>query len=314
MKTFKYKLRLEGLNSAEGTISTRALYELLKQFTSFAERGLRLAIEGHGTKTGPSPKWLEKATYFTFTGIEIGSTLLDIEAPVLEEAIPDLDFQKDLWGKVPEPQDTAISFISRSVRDMSIENLESDYYDASVLTSLLEMKQFFIEHAKKIDIHCEERITEDFLIDLPVIEKVEKLKIRIPESRALMLSGILEQIRYSKKRFQLAMSNGQVIPGQINEEYIDVEELRNLWGKKVSIKGLVHFKPSGRIRLLEAQMLKLMTGGEEIFEVVPITQTEFEFTRTVATESTRRDWLKTLTGQWPGDESIDELINELEYR
>ena len=46
MNTLKYKLKLEGLDSPSGTISTRALSELLKQFTATAERGLRLAIEG----------------------------------------------------------------------------------------------------------------------------------------------------------------------------------------------------------------------------------------------------------------------------
>jgi hypothetical protein len=314
MKTLKYKLKLEGLDSPSGTISTRALFELLRQFTATAEKGLRLAIEGQSTKTGPSPKWLEKATDFVFTGIETGSTVLDIEAPLLKDAIPDQIVQQNLWNKAPEPQDTAISFISRSVRDTSIENLESDYYDSGVLASLLEMKPFLSDYASLIKVHCGGRASEDFLINIPIIEKVEKLKIKIPDPRAFMLSGYLEQVAYSRKGFQMHLPDGQIVQGRINDEFMGIEELRHLWGKKVTAKGIVSFRPSGKIRLLEAQMLKPMEEGEEIFESAPVVQSEFEFSRQFVAEPSRRDWLKDIWGKWPGDESIDDLIKELENR
>jgi hypothetical protein len=314
MKTLKYKLKLEGLDSPSGTISTRELFTFLEQFTSCAERGLRLAIEGQSSKTGPAPKWLEKATDFLFTGLQKGSTVLGIEAPVLKDALSDQNIQQDLWGTTPDPDDTAISFIARSIRDATAENLESDYFDAGVLSSLLEMKSFFSDNKKTIKIHCAEKKQEDFSIDFPIIEKVENLKIRIPESRAIMMAGRLEEVGYSRKRFRLDLADGQIIPGQIDEEFVDVEELRRLWGKKVSIKGTVNYKPSGKIRLLEAQMLKLMEEGEEVFENVLVVQTEFEFIRQLTTTSTRRNWLNDVRGKWPGDESIDDLINELENR
>lgn len=312
MKTLKYKLKLEGLDSPAGTISTRALFGLLEQFTTCAEHGLRLAIEGQSSRTGPSPKWLEKATNFIFTGLKKGSTVLQIEAPLLKDAIPDQAVQQGLWGNRPEPEDTAISFISRSVRDTSAENLESNYYDAGVLLSLLAMRPFLAEHAKRITVRCDEKTNDDFSIDKPIIEKVEKLKIRIPEPRALMLSGILEQVTYNRKRFQLDLPDGQAIQGQVNEELMDIEELRRLWGKRVSIKGIVNFRPSGKIRLFEAHMLKPMEEGEEIFEAAPAVQTELEFARQFQVESPRRGWIKDIWGKWPGDESIDDLIKELE--
>ncbi|HUI90610.1 MAG TPA: hypothetical protein VLX68_00045 [Chitinivibrionales bacterium] len=314
MKTLKYKLKLEGLDSPSGTISTRELSTFLEQFTSCAERGLRLAIEGQSSKTGPAPKWLAKATDFVFTGLQKGSTVLNIEAPYLKDAIPDQAVQQDIWGNPPKPGDTAISFISRSVRDTSTENLESDYYDSGVLMSFLAMKPFLTEHAKSIKIHCEENKNEDFSIDMPTIEKVEKLKIKIPDPQAFMLTGILEEVAYSRKRFRLDMADGQVIQGQIDQEFLDVEDLRRLWGKKVTIKGIVSYKPSGKVRLLEAQMLKLMEEGEEVFETAPVVQTEFEFTRGLTAEAVRRNWLDDIRGKWPGDESIDDLVRELEDR
>ena len=45
--------------------------------------------------------------------------------------------------------------------------------------------------------------------------------------------------------------------------------MRKYWGKKVIIKGLVHFRPSRRPRLIEAQVSKAMEKGEEVFEILP---------------------------------------------
>jgi hypothetical protein len=288
MKTLKYKLKLEGLDSPSGTISTRELSMFLEQFTSCAERGLRLAMEGQSSKTGHVPKWLERATDFLFTGLTKGSTVIGIEVPVLRDALSGQNVQQDLWGTAPDPEDTAISFVARSIRDATAENLESDYFDAGVLSSLLEMKSFFSDSKKTIKIHCAEKALEDFSIDFPIMEKVENLKIRIPEPRAIMLAGRLEEVGYSRKRFRLDLPDGQIIPGQIDEEFVGVEELRRLWGKKVSIKGTVSYRPSGKIRVLEAQMLKHMEEGEEVFETAPVVQTEFEFVRQLATDSARR--------------------------
>lgn len=78
MGMLKYKIKLEDLDSPSGTITTRALFQLLQQFTAAAEKGLRLAIEGQSTKAGPAPKWLENATDFTFTGIQTGSISINL--------------------------------------------------------------------------------------------------------------------------------------------------------------------------------------------------------------------------------------------
>lgn len=310
----KYKIKLEGLDSPSGTITTRALFELLQQFTSAAEKGLRLAIEGQSTKAGPAPKWLEKATDFTFTGIQTGSTILTLEAPTFEDTIPDMFVQQDFWGGAPEPQDTAISLIARSVADMSAENLESDYFDYGVLASLQDLKPFILGYAQVISIHCDERPSEDFRIDITVIEKIERLRVKIPEPRASMLSGHLEQVAYNSKKFQLSLSDGQIVQGRINDEYMGIESLRNLWGKNVTTRGLVSFKPSGKIRIIEAQMLKPMEEGEELFEIAPVIQTQFEFAKKVQLEATRRDWLKDVWNVWPGEESIEDIMKEIESK
>ena len=58
--------------------------------------------------------------------------------------------RKDRRGKpqAPAASDTAITLFARSVHDTTAENLESEYYDAGLLSSLLDLKPFFKTEAK----------------------------------------------------------------------------------------------------------------------------------------------------------------------
>ena len=69
----------------------------------------------------------------------------------------------------------------------------------------------------------------------------------------------------------------------------------------------MHFKPSGKVQLLEAQLIKSREKGEEVFEEMPQAQTEAEFIGSVAQASGKKDWLSDIWNKWPGDESVEEL-------
>jgi hypothetical protein len=111
----------------------------------------------------------------------------------------------------------------------------------------------------------------------------------------------------------MVVDEGKIIPGRINEEFMSAEEMRQLWGRKVSVKGQVYFKPSGSVRMLDAHMLKPMEAGEEVFGVVPSVQTERGFVKAYAQPETNRNWLREIWNQWPGDELIEELLADLEH-
>lgn len=310
VKTVKYQLQIKGLAALDGTIRARTLLHLLQGLMECAERGLRLAIEGVSVKTGRPPTWLEKAVDVTVAGLKKGSTVLDIEAPTLGAAIGAELQQQDFWIQPPSPDDTALTLFSRSVCDATAENLESDYYDGGVLKALLDLRPFFKE-AKSLELIAKGRPQEHVKLTAREIEKAERLKIRTPDPRAFLVSGHLDAIQHSRKRFQLVLPNGQVIPGRIDEEFISAENLRQFWGKEVTIKGTVHFKPSGRIQLLDAQLIKAKEPGEEVYAEMPAVQTEAQFVASTFQAGDRKDWLKDVWGKWPGDETIEDLLADL---
>jgi hypothetical protein len=313
MKSVKYQLRIKGLATPDGTISVRALMELLRGLTDSAERGLRLAVEGASVKSGRTPGWLEKAVAITVSGMEKGSTVLGIEAPMLGDVIgPELQ-QQDFWVTPPAPEDTALSLFARSVTDTTAENLESDYYDAGVLLSLLGFKPFLKTMAHSVELIAPGRPCENVTLSMAEMEKAERLKVRTPEPQAFIVSGHLDAIQHSRKRFQLVLPDTQVIPGRVDEEFISTEDLRQFWGKEVTVKGTVHFRPSGRVQLLEAQLIRTKEPGEELFAEMPQVQSEAEFAAEAFHAVERKDWLQEVWGKWPGDESMEEILQGLKH-
>lgn len=312
MKTLKYQLKLKGLVSPSGTIPLKALTEVCDLLLGAAERGLRLAVEGTSVKRGRLPVWLTKSLDLKLIGMKKGSTVLAIEAPVLGETAKEQVRQQDFWYVLPKPEDTALTLLARSIHDTTAEVLDSDAYDGGILDSLLQFKPFLKSFAEKVELHCVSRPREHFRLGEQELAKIQRLKAKTPEPRAFVISGLFDVIEHNKKRFHLVLSDGESLPGTIDTEHLDVEQMRQFWGKKVTIKGLVHFRPSRRPRLIEAQVIKSMEQGEEVFETLPQEPSQIEFATSVRdSAAAKKGWLKEVWGKWPGDEPIEDLLAAL---
>ena len=307
----RYKFKLKGLKTTDGTISIRALQLLVDTLIETCERGLRLAVQGESVKRGPIPGWLARSLDFTVTGIKKGSTTILVDAPPLRETAPDQIKQQDLWFSKPTPEDTAITLVSRSVKEVISQNFESYAYDKGVLDGLLSFDTFFKMYGDKVMVQASGRPAENFSLSASELEKVRELKAEIPDPIAIVISGKFDVIQHSSRKFHLVLSNGQVILGTIDRDILNVEDMRKFWGKKVTIKGILHFNPVRKIRLLEAQSIKLAEEGEEIFERLPpqgkpLTLFDLEVQKLDANLALKEIW-----GKWPGDESIEELLAAL---
>ncbi len=307
----KYKLKIKGLKTPAGTISIRALKDLVDTVIESSERGLRLAIQGESVKRGAIPAWLARSLDFTVTGLEEGSTTIVLDVPRLGETAPEQIKQQDLWYSKPKPEDTALTLLSRSVNDAKSENVESNAYDRGVLDGLLSFESFFKTFGDKLVVQAPLRPAENFSLSCSELEHVRRLKTDTPEATAFVISGQFDVIQHSSRRFHLLLGNGHVIPGTIDRDILNVENMRDFWGKKVTIKGMVHFNPGRKVRLLEAQTIKPAEEGEEIFEKMPAPPTPMALFETDLHMLSVGPALEEIWGKWPGDEPIEELLAAL---
>jgi hypothetical protein len=306
-----YSLHIKGLASGDGTISANLLASLLQDLQQAAQRSVRLLMDGSSVKHGPAPAWLEESTDFLVTGIGKGSTKLDVQARTLGETASEYLQQPDMWREIPDVSDTALSVLALCVQDAVANNMDSDRFDRGVLDSISKFGGMFksFESLEIIRLDRPERVS--LSLTKKTVETVQSLKGRTPEPQPMVVSGKLEEIGHKTGQFKLEVSQGNSLRGRVHPEFLSAEALREFWGCKVSIKGMVHFKASGVARFMDAEMLKVMEVGEELFERLPVAvQMEAPFEGIVKAGKERVN-VAEFWGQWPGDESIDELLAAL---
>lgn len=314
MKAIDYKIHIKGLKSQSGSIPIIALKEIANALLKSTDRILRLFVEGQSVKSGKAPEWLKKSLDFTIMGITSGSTVITLEAPLLIDSMPEYFEQKKLWQEdVINPDESALSLLSKSVADVSAENRDSDYFDTGVLDALLAFKSITPSYASEISIVSKKKSSDNFKISPDEIKKIKTIKASTPLPRTIVLSGFFNLIEHHNRRFQLRMENGKTLNGIMDPELVAPERMRQFWGQRVTIKGKGNFKPSGNIRNIEAQFIQSFESGDEILQQVPIIQKQFKFTEEYFAEKNSSKSLKKIWGKWPGNESIDELLEALKH-
>ncbi|MDI6779201.1 MAG: hypothetical protein QME25_03255 [Bacteroidota bacterium] len=310
IKQVHYKVSITGLQVPKGAIAFSALRRIIDILSDGSERALRLALEGGSVKKGPIPTWLAKSTDFILTGMRPGSTILELGVPTLGEIASEQIQQQDLWNTVPQPEETALTLLSKSIIDAEKEDLESERYDSGILETLLGFKKILEDNNLNIRLTSETRKQDNFKIDNAALQKIEKLKIETPEPQAVLLTGFCNMIKHSQRRFDLTLEDGRTVHGKIDEKAIALEQLRNLWGKKVTIKGIIYFTASKKPRLLEAQIITPSQIGDEAFKAINLSLPTMEIVSKVREKSNKKI-VSDIWGKWPGDENVDDLINAL---
>ncbi len=309
MKKVHYDLKIKGLSGKSGTISIRVLHEVLGSLLECAEREMRLIVQGESIKRGKLPAWLADSLNFTVTGIGKGSTVVKLDAPVLGETAAEKIQQQDLFLQKPAKTDTALSMLSKSVRDASANNLDSPLIDMGVLEGLLKFKPFISKYGTEIFLETKDHPAENFHLNAENMRIVDRIRKNTPEPAVYVVSGQCDVIKHRTKRFQLAMSNGQTLSGIIDSDYLSVEDMRGFWGKKVSVKGMVYFSPGGKARFVEARTINIFSEGDRVFEKAPEPYQKNLF-HLSERPSSQAPW-EEIWGACPGDEPIEQLLTDL---
>lgn len=304
-------MSLKGLGTPSGAISFSALRKVLDALHDGSERALRLAIEGESVRAGPIPAWITKSADFVLTGMKKGSTQLVFEAPTIGDVAPRQIQQQDLWYTVPEPGDTALTILAKSIADVRSEKLDSERYDGGVLESLLKFRQIIDDDKVKVRLTARGRPGERFTLDKMSFQAIEEIRRKTPDPQAVVLTGFLDEIGHSQRKFQLILENSQVVRGKIREQAIPLEQVRALWGKKVTVKGTLHFLPTKKPRFLDANIIQMREAGDEAFSSLTLPLSTQEVVSKIYSGKIKEGIVSDIWGKWPGQETTEQILEAL---
>lgn len=314
MNTQRYQLRLSGLPEPTGQIKASSLSRILDALLQMGERATRLIVTGQSSGKGRKPKWLQASVNFTVTGLNPGSTILDIEAPRFRETAYGKFAQQQFWQVKPNLDDTSLDIAARAIDEAKSSNSPGNHFDADVLKAILRFETAAGTPGIRYELIPRGSTGTGFVLDEHVCTQVSERLRSIPPPKSYIVSGTLDEIKYGGGRFRLLLGRSGQLLGKLHPDLLDTEVLRPLWGNPTTVEGLVHFKANGQARWIEARRMSGRAEGDRVFEVIPSAEGE-KALHSVPAPRKRRVRITDpilLAGSWPGDESIDELLAQLD--
>lgn len=143
------------------------------------------------------------------------------------------------------------------------------------------------------------------------VERVVRLRRQFPALLAVRVAGKLDSIRYSDRMFTLVLGSGTVLKGVA--ERLEPEQLASLLGQLAVVSGIAVFRPSGSVLWLEAEQIQAISPDQAALWAKPPRPLLAPLDiRSLRASQDALSGIHAIYGQWPGDESEEELLAAIE--
>jgi hypothetical protein len=310
----RHRLVLEGGDGAQLRISGDQLAELLTALMEGARLALRYQVEGISNPPGPRPRWLEACTSQVITGLRAGSAVLEIEAPTLEEAAPEVFgasgqislLQPD--EPLAPPASTALDLFAAVLQEIQQGDRPTLRADRSLLEGCLRFARVPSGAFTGISLGSVDAEGPTVTLHASDIPLLEELVLQTPLPQTIRFTGRLDTISSTRPSVTLLSDDGDKMQARLPSS-VTTEDLRALFGQRVVVAGVAEFRPSGRIQQIAINQIQPAHGADELFSETPRAWGSMPVFTPAAQEP--GSGVASFFGTWPGDETDDELITAL---
>lgn len=302
-----YYVRLIGPGSRGTRVSGPLLRDALDVLARGTRGAIRLLFEGRSGGPGRAPTWLAKAADFELVGLREGSTVLELSAPELGEVVADRLAQEEMFEEVPR-DGSGLSLFRESLEDALAGNVNSDRYDPELLETIQGWTEVLSRGITTVEFgNARGTVTR---IGQPQLENARELRRETPSPQRVRVTGWLDAIRHHDRMFTMKLEDGATLRGIA--EGIGAHVLASLFGKKATISAVAIFRPSGKVLRLEADHIEHAGDDFSLWSSEPVPVSQPVPDREIRKLQGPRSGLNAIIGQWPGNESDDEIFRALE--
>jgi hypothetical protein len=305
----RHTICLLGVEARGGRVPIHVLHSLTAALLDAARRSLRLRVEGRSNLQGKIA-WLEDATRIDLVSLRTGSTVLEFEAPELGEAVPQIFDQLTLWDLGPRKEQSAISVVEETMREAFAGNAESDFLDRHTLQSISAFGKVLDSGLDAVLLNGS--LPKDAVVEVtrPALQVADGMRRDAPPSQRVVVSGELDTLTGSKRAFCLKLSSGQTLRGILPPGEPDI--YAPLFTRKVVVDGEAVFRPSGSVSRIIASHIQPATPSDTVWEQIPRPRPRsLEELRPRIPPPAGSNGMDQVFGQWPGDETEEELLAAL---
>lgn len=316
MQTKRHILRIFGTASRGGRPTLTGVGSVMASIGTAAREATCMRFRHASKIKGRRPEWLREAADLNPVDIQDAgdhSKVIIVEAPSLGEAAAEIYQSRGLFDTFPDTQETALDVLGQTVGVIAERNAASEFYDTDLLRRLETFRAYF----KRSDVIAVGLGTLNgdgiemlpaATIDLATIEAAESLHRQSPQARRVRISGKLDMLRDSDRAFDLLLSDGTRVRGVWEE---DLGSIIALLRKQVVVDALAVFRPSGSLLRIDAGAMEEAGPEDSFFSKLPRPAPIRINLRAAHQAQSINTGLAAVYGQWPGDESEDQLLAAL---
>ncbi|MBK8926728.1 MAG: hypothetical protein IPM74_12670 [Crocinitomicaceae bacterium] len=309
-RSILHHIVLKKFDFPNGEIPFAVLTRITDQLRDLSEGALRLYLEGHSNnKRGRDPEWMRRSLDFSLAGIKKGSTILQIKAPVLSDALG--NFQQPLFDElgvndVREQSALSLACIAYEKATQTIE--KNEILDKNLLQIMLRFNKLF-SHNLKASIDILGDLNPKITIAQSTLQKIKILDEKTPADQKIKLTGKFEMMRHSNNLLELVNANGKS-KAHLSPEF-SFEKARSFLGNEITCIGLAHFNPKGKIVSIEIQFLEMADKSTPFFENSSYAiQEQIDLPGLVA-EQSYKGTSSTKINQFAQDVSVNDNLDDL---
>lgn len=299
----EHLITLNGTSAADERVSGHILRDLVDILVEGSEQTLRYRIEGRSKARGTPPGWLRPASDFQIEAVHgRGEPLaFKVDAKPLAEAMPEKFAQATLFEGI-DASKSSVDLFEDTLAEAIRGEEDSELFDGPLLETMKGFKGLLAHGVDSVQIK-NGRLLE---VNTKAVQNVARLADQEHPSRRVRIAGWLETIRHSDCRFVLILPDGAKVAGTAID--LGAEALRGAFGKRVVIQGVADFRPSGNVLRINAEKVEDGTDTDlQVFGKIPRPLAA----PALVTRSSGKGGFEAILGQWPGDETEEQLFAQL---
>lgn len=305
----KYEIRLSGADQDDGKIDLDRLIQLTQSITNIARGALQVKLVGISNEKGRRSEKISTALKIKLSDIKKGSTILELECDQFKSTLeghPGDFFKTEILEQLPDK--TPMSLVIDSFREALNYDEDSTFLDKPLLKRLKDFKKIFISRDELLTISNQGSIPE-LTLKKDDFKKISILEDSIPEPQEIVINGVVEELKYSKLRVGIATKQGLV--NAVLSEELEPVDISKYWGKELTIAGRMHFLPSGKPSFIYIERIFTPDEFDNYFsKSVNKLNIEQQIQKKLKQQK-HSNLLGDLIGQWPGEESIEDILKDL---
>jgi len=200
-------------------------------------------------------------------GLSVGSTVLHLECEPFKTTLSGVQgnlFHQEILRRLPDQ--TPIALVMESFQDALNPESSGEMLDKNLLQDLQNFKKVFVNAAQTVQFSNRGSLP-DLNLKIKDFSRLKQIEDTIPKPQLVMISGRVEELKFSKAKVTFIPDQGRPFTGFLGEN-VAPAEMAKLWGQKATIRGTANYKPNGQMAYVEIGSVTLATEADAYFSRV----------------------------------------------